>query len=199
MSAEFYSGPGWQQSSSPYVTRKIHKEDDDATALLWPVGTPHDDLADGLHPVLAFGRKANRPICEPVVVVTYDAETEIAVCNIAAGQMVYAYVLNVDGYGDTDTPNSWVNTVYPGDPVYIDDTADVGGLYPGCTLSFSALNDAGANNPLAGFVFWAQDEYAESDIGGVNSEQQIPQPAADDTTEVLTLAILIANTAQTGV
>lgn len=190
---EFYNGPDWQQSSSPSLPRKWHLEDNDDTAIIWPVGSPHDDLADGLHPVVALGPKANRPRNVTGVVMAYNSDTEIATVDVADKKIVKAYVVNVSGYSDTDTPNAWINTVQPGDPVFVDDTADIGGAYDGVTLSFSAANDAGSDNPLAGYVIWCQDEYADSGVGGPNTTQGLDQPASDDTTEVLTLCVMLVN------
>lgn len=194
MSSEFYSGPDWQQSSTPSLPRKVHLEANDDTALIWPVGTPQDDLADGLHPVVALGRVANRPRNITGVVMAYNSDTEIATVDVADKKIVRAYVVNANGYDTgTDEFNAWQNTVYPLDPVFVDDSAAVAAAGAGVTLSFSPTNDDDANNPLAGYVFWCQDEYADSGIGGPNTTQGINQPADDDTTEVLTLCVMLVN------
>ena len=83
----------------------------------------------------------------------------------------------------------------PENPVYVDDSAVVAALDTGCTLSFSPLNGAAADNPLAGYVFWCQDEYADSGVGGPNATQQIDQPAAPNTSERLTLCVMQVNDA----
>jgi hypothetical protein len=191
MSSTFYSGPGWQQSSEPILTRKVHIEDNDDVSILWPLGGSHDTLTDGEHPVLAFGPKANRPKHATGVVVSYDSDTEIAVVDFADKKIIKAYVANILTYDAGNDPATWLNAVQPGDPVYVDDNAHAAGA--GVTLSFSPAGLAGAANPLAGYVFWCQDEYKDSAIGGPNSTQGINQPAADDTTEALTLCVMQVN------
>jgi len=193
MSSEFYSGTDWQQSSTPSLPRKVHRQANDDTDLLWPQGGNWDALADGLHPVLAIGRKANRSRCITGVMMAYDSDTEIAMMDVADKKIVRAYVANIAGYSQAGTANSWQNTIYPGDPVFVDDDAAVYGAGAGVTLTFSPTNGAGENNPLAGYVFWCQDEYEDNDVGGPNTTQDINQPAADDTTEVLTLCVMIVN------
>lgn len=192
MSSTFYSDTNWEQSSGPIVPRKMHYDANDATDILWPLGGAFDTLADGEHPVLAFGRKANRPNNITGVVISYNSDTGIAILNVADKFVDRNYVVNILSYSE-GAAAAWVNTVYPGDPVYVDDSAPVAAAGAGVTLSFSPLNASGAPNPLAGYVFWCQDEYADSGIGGPNATQQIDQPAETDTTEVLTLCIIIVN------
>lgn len=192
MSATFYSETDWEQSSGPIVPRKVHLEANDDTDLLWPWGAPFDTLADGEHPVFAFGPKAQRPNNVTGAVITYNSDTEIAVMNFGDKYIVRAYVVNILTYSE-GAAATWVNTVYPGYPVYVDDSAPVAAAGAGVTLSFSPLNASGAPNPLAGYIFWCQDEYADINVGGPNSTQQIDQPAETDTTEVLTLCVLIVN------
>lgn len=193
----FISGPGWQQSSEPYVARKVHLENDaNDTYYLWPVAdTNWDTLEDGEHPVLAVGRKANRPANITGVVVTYDAATDIATLNVADKAIVRAYVANIYSYTFWGAIDSWQDTIYPGDPVYVDDSFFVYTLDNGCTLSFSARsNDKVASlNPLAGYVWWCQDEFNDSEIGGSHDAQDIDQPAAPHTTEMMTLCIQLVN------
>ena len=189
----FYSGPSWQQSSEPYVERKVHMADDDATALVWPEGGSFDTLANGEHPVLAIGRKANRPRNITGTVVTYDSATDIATFNLADKQIVRAYVANISAYDGQQVANAWQNTVYPGDPVYVDDSNAIFALSTGCTLSFASVNGAAANNPLAGYVWWCQDEFDDQGVGGPNTSQEINQPAATDTSEMLTLCVQLVN------
>ena len=193
----FISGPGWQQSSEPHVARKVHLENDAGdTYYLWPVGdTNWDTLNDGEHPVLAIGRKANRPRNITGVVVTYDAATETATFNLADKAIVKAYVANIASYNFWGDVATWQNTIYPGDPVYVDDSTHVYALDDGCTLSFSERsNDKVASpNPLAGYVWWCQDEFKDSEIGGSHSTQGISQPVAPDTTEMMTLCVQLVN------
>jgi hypothetical protein len=188
----FYSANDWEQSSSPMVSRAAHLEANDTTALLWPVGGTFDTLTDGEHPVLAIGRAANRPANAVGVVMTYNSDVEIAQMNVADKIVVRAYVANIAGYALGDA-NAWQNTIYPGDPVYVDDSDDLSTLNTGCTLSFSTLNEDAAANPLAGYVWWCQDEYADSGVGGPNSTQGIDQPAEADTSEYLTLCVMLVN------
>ena len=187
----FISGPGWQQSSDPYVTRKVHCNANDGTDIVWPIVAPFDTLTDGEHPVLAIGPKANRPFNITGVVITYDSATDIAVFNLADKAIVQAYVANILTYNQ-GAANAWVNTVYPGMPVYVDDSAPVAALNTGCTLSFAHTGAVG-ENPLAGYIWWCQDEYADSGVGGPNSTQGLDQPAAVDTSEVLTLCVILVN------
>lgn len=192
----FYSGSDWQQSSEPLVTRKVHLENDaNDTYYLWPVAdTNWDTLADGDHPVLAVGRKANRPQNITATVITYDSATEIATLNVADKQIVRAKVINILTY-DGQAVDAHVNTVYPGDPVYVDDSTVIYGTDNGCTLSFSPLNDTDVqkNNPLAGYVWWCQDEFDDEGVAGPNTSQGINQPETTDTTEVLTLCVMLVN------
>lgn len=193
----FYSGPGWQQSSEPFLPVKVHKDANDDTAILWPVGGSFDTLTDGEHPVLAIGRKANRPKNAVGVMVSYDSDTEIAVMNVADKTIVKAYVANISAYSQ-EAASAWQNTVYPFDPVYVDDSAPVAALGAGVTLSFSHASAGSVENPLAGYVFWCQDEYADSGVGGANSTQGINQPAENDTSEALTLCVILVNDCGTG-
>jgi len=193
----FISGPGWQQSSEPYVGRKVHLENDAGdTYYLWPVAdTNWDSLNDGEHPVLAVGRKANRPANITGVVVTYDSATDIATLNVADKAIVRAYVANIASYDFWWGIGSWQNTIYPGDPVYVDDSTFVYGLDNGCTLSFSEQSNdkLSSLNPLAGYVWWCQDEFDDSGIGGSHSAQDINQPAETNTTEMMTLCVQLVN------
>lgn len=173
MPDEFQYGTNWQQSSGPYVNVNVHESD------CWPVddnsesGTK-DHLADGLHPVIAIGQRLNgnatvRPMNLTGVVVTFhDGATQatgIAVVNIARGMIVRQYVNNTLTYSGTHA-NAWQANAAVGDPVYVDDSHD---LSEGCTLSFSPLNEDGVENPLAGWLWYCQDEYADAVVGGPNS------------------------------
>jgi len=199
----FISGPGWQQSSEPHVARKVHLENDTGdTYYLWPVAdTNWDTLNDGEHPVLAVGRKANRPVNITGVVVTYDAATGMATLNVADKAIVKAYVANIASYNFWGDVDSWQDTIYPGDPVYVDDSAQVYALNNGCTLSFSdrCSDKVASLNPLAGYVWWCQDEFKDSEIGGSHSTQDIDQPAAPHTTEMMTLCVQLVNDCGWGV
>ena len=190
MPDEFYNGTDWQQSSEPTLPFKVHKiAPDDTTYLIWPVDAPKDVLADGLHPVVALGDDTNRPKNLTGVVVTYDSACDIAVVDLAEKKIVRNYVTNILSYDGQGAP-VMKNTILGLDPVYIDDSTD---LPAGSTLSFSPMNENAAANPLAGYVFWCQDEYADFCVGGPNSTQSIPQPAAVDTLETLTLCVMLTN------
>ena len=162
---DFFSGTNWQQSSGPEVDRKWHEVD------LWPIadnsieGTK-DELADGLHPVVAIGGRETtaRPENLTGVVKTYNADATIAVVNIADGAVVRQWVSNILTYSG-GVPNSWETAPVIGQPVYVDDSAQLG---KGCTLSLSPLNSADTANPLAGYLFYCQDEYQDYEVGGPN-------------------------------
>ncbi len=171
--AEFYGESDWEQSSGPLVNRKFEED------VLWPIadnsgsGTK-DALADGLHPVVAIGGRTaadGRANNRTGVVVTYNATSDIAVVNIADGYIVRNYVSNIAGYDGQNAANAWEAAPVIGQPVYIDDSDDLGA---GCTLSMSPLNDAGVDNPLAGHLMYCQDEYVDYAIGGSNSDQWGP-------------------------
>jgi len=174
------------------VSRNIHVNADDGTDLLWPQGGTFDTLTDGEHPVLAFGAAANRPVNAVGVVISYNADTDIATLNMADKVIVRAYVANILTYA-LAAAATWVNTIYAGQPVYVDDSDDCSTLDTGCTLSFSPLNEDDSPNPLAGYVFWCQDEYDDEGIGGANTTQGINQPAAENTSERMTLCVMLVN------
>jgi len=170
--AEFYGGVDWQQSSGPQCNRKFEED------VIWPIADnsgsgAKDALADGLHPVVAIGGRTvadGRPNNITGVVVTYDATSDIAVVNIASCQIVRAYVSNIIGYNG-GAANAWEAAPVIGQPVYVDDSDDLG---QGCTLSMSASNDAAVANPLAGYLMYCQDEYVDYPIGGSNSTEWGP-------------------------
>jgi len=161
----FFSGTDWQQSSGPEVDRKWHEAD------LWPIadnsieGTK-DALEDGLHPVVAIGGRTTsaRPENLTGVVKTYNADATMAVINIADGAVVRAYVSNITTYAG-GVPTGWETAPVIGQPVYVDDSAQLG---EGCTLSLSDTNSADLANPLAGWLFYCQDEYQDYEVGGPN-------------------------------
>lgn len=177
MPAEFTSGTDWQCSSGPHTIRDFHVTD------LWPVGlhgysdgTAKDYLADGLHPVVAIsqtaanGTKSGRPRNLTGVVVSYNSDAEIAQVNMAEKVCVKSYVSNVLTYSG-GVPYTFNTTLFIGMPVYVDDST---GLGAGTTLSTSNTNDDSDPNPLAGYLFYCQDEYANIDIGGPNATSTWP-------------------------
>ena len=169
MTTEFYSGTDWECSSGPITSRAY-----DASADLWPhgagseiAGGDKDVLADGLHPVLAIGPKAGRPHNLTGVVTTYNSLNDRAEMNLAEKVCVKAYVANVLTYSGT-TPNTFDTSLAIGEPVYVDDSD---ALAAGVTLSRSPLNNAvaaGEANPLAGYIFYCQDQYDDTGVGGAS-------------------------------
>lgn len=181
MSATFLQRTDWEQSSGPLVNRKVHKDN------LWPQTTnsgsgTKDALANGKHPVLAIGGGTaadGRPLNVTGVMVTYNDDSEIAIINVADGMIVRQYVANVLTYDQGDAA-TFEQAPVPGQPVYVDDSDD---LAEGVTLSMSPLNDEGLKNPLAGVLFWCQDEYADSGVGGPNSSQTFDSSLPNELTQ----------------
>ena len=165
------AGTDWQQSSGPEIDRKYHEAD------LWPIADnsndgSKDELEDGLHPVVAIGGRTTaygRPDLLTGVVKTYDENATIAVVNIADGVVVRQYVANILTYTPGGHAATWEGSPTIGQPVYVDDSDDLGA---GVTLSLSPLNqddgEARVPNPLAGYLFYCQDEYADFEVGGPN-------------------------------
>jgi hypothetical protein len=188
--AEFYNDPDWEGSSGPIVARTV-----DASEDLWPHGTgaqgeidggDKDVLADGLHPVLAIGPKANRPINITGVVMTYQANNDRAVMNVADKVVVRQYVSNILTYSG-GAGNTFDTSLAVGDPVYVDDS---GPLSAGVTLSRSPLNESGSSNPLAGYVFRCQDQYDDSGVGGVDGDV-FPMTLSNTAVETAVCVILV--------
>jgi hypothetical protein len=180
MSATFKSGPDWECSSGPIVTR-----DFDASADLWPIGAgselpsgDKDELEDGLHPVVAIGLKAQRPINLTGVVISYNSANDRAQVNLGEKVCVKNYVSNVTSWTGT-VPASYDTTVDIGRPVYVDDSNH---LPAGVTLSMSPTNYNGDGNPLAGYIFYCQDDYDDSGVGGAGANVTYPRTQANDTT-----------------
>lgn len=168
----FQDGTDWQVSSGPYVTVNAHE------ANIWPIddnsisGTK-DAIGTGLHPVVAIGdraiataERANQPTG---VVVSYTAglttATGLVRVNVARGMIIKQWVSNVLTYNG-GAPATFVTAPVPGTPVYVDDSDD---LSAGVTLSMSPLSTAGTYNPLAGWLWYDQDEYADAGVGGPNA------------------------------
>jgi hypothetical protein len=192
---EFYSGTDWQQSSGPMCDRKFEED------VIWPIddnseSTTKDVLADGLHPVIAIGDRLSVPHAQgrpnniTGVVVSYDAVSDIAVVNIASCQIVRAYVSNIDGYlGAGGAANSWEDAPVIGQPVYVDDSDDLG---EGCTLSMSDQNEDDNLNPLAGYLMYCQDEYVDELIGGGQDTEWGPEWSNGASEEHL-MCVLLTN------
>ncbi len=193
----FTSGSDWQQSSGPEVDRKVHEAD------LWPIDDnangAKDVLEDGLHPVVAIGGRTEedgRPENLTGVVKTYNEDAEIAVINIADGAIVRAYVSNITGYTPGANAVSWETAPIIGQPVYVDDSDDLGA---GVTLSLSPLNqdNPGLPNPLAGWLFYCQDEYADFGVGGPNVTTGWPPTWTGSSIETLVCVLLTNDSGQT--
>ena len=193
MPATFQSGTNWQQASGPHVIVQVHEAD------LWPVddnsgsGTK-DALADGLHPVLAIGGRTaadGRPLNMTGGVVTFTAglttATGLVRVNIADGYIVRQYVSNTLEYAN-NVPSTFEQAPVVGQPVYVDDSND---LAEGVTLSMSELNDADVRNPLAGYLFYCQDEYADAGVGGPNSSSTFDGTLPNEETEQEYCVILV--------
>jgi hypothetical protein len=182
---EFLTGSDWQVSSEPYLTIRVPVTD------LWPeglaseIGGGNKDTLDneaGQHPILAVGAVATRP--HNIVGVVVSVHNGFAVLNVAPGAIVHANVANITGYGAV----TYAATFAIGQPVYIDDSA---ALTDGVTLSLSALNSAGSGNPLAGYLFYDQDEYVDSVVGGANAAAVWPVTADVAALVEVTLPVLL--------
>jgi hypothetical protein len=174
MPTEFYHGPDWEGSSGPILPRMV------AAADLWPHGLDSesdgagdkDVLEDGLHPVLAVGPKSGRPNNLIGVVMKYT-NVNLVTLNMADKFIVRNYVANIMSYPKGAPVYS---ATYPAlTPVYVDDSTT---LTEGVTLSMSPLNIAGNPNPLAGYIFYCQDEYLDGGIGGPNISAVFPKAAS---------------------
>ena len=175
MPTTYLTGSDWKSSSGPLINRNV--EDDD----VWPhsitvAGKPA--LADGAHIPLAIGPIANTPLNPVGVLVSYNADTDRCVLNMAPGFMFKAYVNNVSGYAGANTPNAWVASLNVGDPVYLDPSVVAG--FIGNQLSRSTLNDAAGTNPRCGYVMPDQDEDVDTGIGGGNADA-FPKAFTDNT------------------
>lgn len=186
MPATFQSGTDWQQSSEPHTIVQVQESD------CWPVddrsgsGTK-DQLAGGLHPVIALGGRTaadGRPLNITGVVVSYTgagtgAATDLVRVNIADGTIVRQYVANVLTYAAGDAA-TFEQAPVPCQPVYVDDSDD---LAEGVTLSMSPLNDADVKNPQAGILFYCQTEYANSQVGLANTASTFDTVLANELVE----------------
>jgi hypothetical protein len=178
MPTDFQTGTNWQQASGPLCIVDVQESD------CWPVddrsgsGTK-DTLAAGKHPVVAIGGRTaalGRPLNVTGVVVSFTGTddsgtaTDRVEVNIADGYIVRQWVSNILTYGAGPNydPATFEQTPVVGQPVYVDDSHD---LSEGVTLSMSPLN-AGASplkNPLAGYLWYCQDEIADGVAGGARA------------------------------
>lgn len=182
MTEEFYSGTNWEQASGPIVNVEVHEAD------VWPVDDNSgsgvkDDLAAGLHPVLAVGERTaagGRPALVTGVVMTFTpgatTATGIVELNIAAGMIVRQYVANIRDHSALD----YETAPSVGMPVYVDDSAALG---EGVTLSMAEMTAADLLNPQAGVLWYCQDEMANSEMGGARSSATFDTVLADTLVE----------------
>ena len=173
----FFSGATYEKSSEPSSSVQVHESD------VWPVadnsgsGTK-DEVEDGLHPVVAVGGRTaadGRPSNLVGVVLTclegLTEATDLIQLDIAREKIVQNYVANVLTYSG-GTANTFETAPVIGQPVYVDDSNDLG---EGCTLSLSRLNDADVANPMAGVLWYDQDEYVDNSVGGPNYSASWPK------------------------
>ena len=170
--ATFYSGASYETSSEPHAIVQVHEAD------CWPVhdnslsGTK-DQLENGLHPVVAIGGRTaadGRPMnVTGVVISVLEGLTEpvdLVQVDVADYQIVKNYVNNTLTYAQ-GAPDTFEQAPIIGQPVYVDDSATLG---EGCTLSMSQFNSTGTlKNPMAGVLWYDQDEYADASVGGPNT------------------------------
>lgn len=183
----------WQQSSEPHTFVDVMEGD------CWPVdvraeGTK-DQLDDGLHPFVAIGELVapTRPLNLVGVVTSVNMSvlgtaTDRVVINIAHGSIYRQYVSNILAYTDS-APTGWETSPQVGQPVYIDDSAD---LSAGVTLSMSPLNYAGTENPLAGVLWYCQDEIADGQVGGARATATFDDELAEEAVEQIYCVMLVA-------
>jgi len=192
MPATFYEGSDWEQSSEPQVFVDVQEGD------CWPVdvrseSTTKDQLDAGLHPVVAVGglAESGRGSALTGVVVSVNMSvlgtaTDRVVLNIADGAIVRQYVSNILTYSG-EAPNTYEQTPIVGQPVYVDDSAD---LSEGVTLSMSPLNHAGLANPLAGYLWYCQDEIADGQVGGSRATATFDTALANEAVEQIFCVLL---------
>ncbi|MCJ7831508.1 MAG: hypothetical protein MUP86_03195 [Dehalococcoidia bacterium] len=195
MPDHFITGTDWEQSSGPIISRMVHLVD------VWPQGTgvmgeigggDKDVLANGDHPAFAVGAKANRPNNLVGVVMTYEDDATLVVLNMADKFISRQWVANVVRW-DGSSPDLLDASLALGEPVYVDDS-DL--LSPGCTLSRSPLNQAGSPNPLFGYIWYCQDEYADEGVGGPNHEAGLPLEVLATFVETLVCVMQVNDSGQ---
>ena len=187
MSTVFYGETDWESSSGPLLMRQFDIAD------LWPVGLNSENdgagdkdlLVAGLHPCVAIGPKLLRPVNMVGVVVTYTNDHLIEL-NLAPGFCFKAYVANVLTYAG-HAAASWDTSLAIGEPVYVDDSE---ALAAGVTLSRSPLACGGEGNPRAGYLFYDQDDYLDSGVGGPNAAADWPKTVAGSTVYTLVTVML---------
>ena len=190
----FQNGTDWQQSSGPLVIRDVQEGD------CWPVdnrseSTAKDQLDKGLHPIVAIGEYAapSRPLNVTGVVVSINMSvlgtaTDRVEVNIAHGAVVRQWVSNILTYSG-GAPNGFEATPQVGQPVYVDDSAD---LSAGVTVSMSPLNWDDVENPLAGVLWYCQDEIADGQAGGERATSTFDTALPNEATEQEYCVMLVA-------
>jgi len=182
----FQDGTNWEQESEPQCNIDFQESN------AWPVddnsgsGTK-DQLDAGLHPIVALGGRTvadGRPLNVTGVVVSFNTSvlgtgTDRGVLNIARGYAVRQYVANVLTYA-AGVPATFETAPVPFQPVYVDDSDD---LSEGVTCSLSPLNDADVANPLAGWLYYCQDEIADGQVGGARATSTFDTSLADELVE----------------
>lgn len=193
---EFYGADNhdYEQSSNPYVPYPVTEGD------LWPVDDrsesgAKDQLADGLHPFVAYGEYAapSRPLNLVGVVISCQISaagtaTDRIVINVAHGATYRNYVSNILTYSG-GAPNTYETTPQPGQVVYIDDSAD---LSAGVTLSMSPLNWNDIENPVAGVLTYCQDEIPDGQVGGGRAATTFDSALANEAVEQIYCVTLVA-------
>lgn len=194
MPATFYAGTDWEQSSEPHTFVSVQEEN------CWPVDDrsesgAKDQLDAGLHPFVAVGELASpsRPlnlvgVVTSVNLSTLGTATDRVVINIAHGSIYRQYVSNILTYSEGG-PDTYEQTPQVGQPVYIDDSADLGA---GVTLSMSPLNYADTENPLAGVLWYCQDEIADEQVGGARAAATFDTTLANEAVEQIFCVMLVA-------
>ncbi len=189
MTDHFYNNTDWESSSGPLIVRQY------AVGDIWPVGLASEDaggnkdvLAAGLHPCVAIGPKASRGVNSAGVVVSYQ-DANLVQINIARGFCFKAYVANVLTYNAQGGAATFDQSLAIGEPVYVDDSD---ALDEGVTLSRSPLNghNPGAANPRAGWLYYDQDDFLDSGVGGPNAAADWPKAVANALTYTLVTVML---------
>lgn len=193
---EFYDGrPLYEQSSEPHTIVDVQESD------CWPVddrsvsGTK-DQLAPGLHPVIAIGGRTaadGRPLNVTGLVISYagtgsGTATDRVEVDIADGVITRQYVSNILTYSGS-SPYTFEQAPIVGQPVYVDDSSS---LSAGVTLSLSPLNnDGGVKNPQAGVLWYCQDEIADGLAGGARATSTFDGALPNSETEQVYCVLLL--------
>lgn len=106
--------------------------------------------------------------------------------NIAPGFCFKAYVANVLTYS-SHSADTFDQSLAIGEPVYVDDSE---ALAAGVTLSRAPTNCEAGANPLAGYIYYDQDEFLDSGVGGPNASAVWPKTVANSLTYTLCTIIL---------